>query len=290
MEIFFSRLDTQITLVRSQHCKAHQGSAHNQLTRSHLIGPRPLKLKPSYHEPSACLSTIIPVCCTSLEEARDTFDRLWNRCYHQFYTANDYFHASPSSQTFAAIVAGRDEYLKMSRVWLTSFEDFLSKNPLDERGKQGALALQIGQTFGDINFLILEHAHHLCETNFDRYISRYERIVALATKVLESTLSDLGDNAKHPSLYLDMHLVAPLNTVIYKYRGPFIRRKALRLLKSHPRREGVWDSIVASKVDEKVISREEDGLELVMSCHDVPEWSRVKGFMLDSMLKDKYKD
>ena len=60
-----------------------------------------------------------------------------------------------------------------------------------------------------------------------------------------------------------------------KCRHPVIRRKAVSLLYTAPRQEGVWDSILTARVAERLIGIEEAGLGTVVSCEDVPDWARI---------------
>ncbi|KAF2033696.1 hypothetical protein EK21DRAFT_58220 [Setomelanomma holmii] len=91
--------------------------------------------------------------------------------------------------------------------------------------------------------------------------------------------------------------IVPLFIVACRCRDPTIRRRAIALLLSYRRREGVWDSLGAGMVAAKCMAREEDlphithingidghgGVEALLvrnpdvrSCADVPEEKRVK--------------
>jgi len=74
---------------------------------------------------------------------------------------------------------------------------------------------------------------------------------------------------------LDMNIVAFLYAVSHKCRDPLVRRKAVARLKSHPRKEGIWDSVLTARVAERLISIEEEGLGEVTCCQDVPDWARI---------------
>ena len=99
---------------------------------------------------------------------------------------------------------------------------------------QGARVLQISQTFGDLNILVLERPDPFCETNFDRYLFHYQRVVTLARQVLESTGSYPRDIGKLLCFCLDIHIVERLYAVTHKCRDHLIRRGALRL-RNHTR-------------------------------------------------------
>ncbi|KAG0648633.1 Aspercryptin biosynthesis cluster N [Hyphodiscus hymeniophilus] len=62
------------------------------------------------------------------------------------------------------------------------------------------------------------------------------------------------------SFALDLGIVPPLFVVATKCRDRKLRREAIRLLMSAPRREGMWDSILCGKVGTWIMEVEEEGL------------------------------
>ena len=62
------------------------------------------------------------------------------------------------------------------------------------------------------------------------------------------------------SYALDIGIVPPLFVVATKCRDRRLRREAIRLLMSSPRREGMWDSILCGKVAMWIMEVEEEGL------------------------------
>ena len=96
------------------------------------------------------------------------------------------------------------------------------------------------------------------EEKFDDYNDVFAEIVDLA----EYSLNAL-EAAKPgtPKFQFDSHIVIPLHMVGHKCRDRAIRRRAISLLLSHPRREGVWDSTLAGGMAEWAMSIEEEQLE-----------------------------
>jgi hypothetical protein len=97
----------------------------------------------------------------------------------------------------------------------------------------------------------------------------------------------------HFSPSFELSPIVPLFVVGCRCRDPIIRRRAIALLLSYRRREGVWDSLGAGMVAAQCMKREENLdpgqpldlnnvarlLELstaIKSCSDVPESARVK--------------
>lgn len=81
----------------------------------------------------------------------------------------------------------------------------------------------------------------------------------------------------------DSGIIGPLYVVAVLCRNPKIRRKVLGLLEANPRREGVWDSVLAAKAATVIMNVEEEGLE----GDYIPEYSRLSGIGLTSDLQQR---
>ncbi|KAJ9145531.1 hypothetical protein NKR23_g5343 [Pleurostoma richardsiae] len=93
------------------------------------------------------------------------------------------------------------------------------------------------------------------ESRWDAYLAEFERLVCLSAVLLEKTRSILA-----PLVFVDMGIVMPMFFTATRCRHPQIRRYAANLLRLADRQEGVWHSIAAAAVAEKVIGVEEEGL------------------------------
>ena len=109
----------------------------------------------------------------------------------------------------------------------------------------------------------------------------------------DSHLQMLGNlaNAAAPlarikSFSLEMGTTVPLFTVATKCRDPRIRRKAIELMKT-PRREGIWYSVSAASVAERVVAIEE-GTRSVTEAEDVPEAARIRSVIMENVPREKH--
>ncbi|KAL9631285.1 MAG: hypothetical protein Q9164_005975 [Protoblastenia rupestris] len=218
-------------------------------------------------DPTLGLCPEIPTVFSSLEEARNSLDYHWNGCIRVCNREN--------VRQLTGSEADRQRYLKVFRDWRIAFEAFLKENVLDARSMQGARVLQMSQAFAIVSVHTLSGTRIFDETEWDHYLHDFDRIVTLAEET-SSNIDFSDDSQTRPLFFLDMNLVMPLYAVAHKCRDPSIRRRAVSLLKSSPRQEGIWDSILAARAAEKIISIEENGLGVVQSCHDVPESSRIR--------------
>ena len=98
---------------------------------------------------------------------------------------------------------------------------------------------------------------------YDIFLPEFKTIVHLAKQILnlehQIRLSkDEGVSPKVVFAFDNMGLITPLSIVGLKCREPKLRREAVRLLTTYPRREGVWDSAVTAELIRWVMSLEEE--------------------------------
>ncbi len=75
---------------------------------------------------------------------------------------------------------------------------------------------------------------------------------------------DDGDGYAHikASFALDLGIIPPLFVVATKCRDRRLRRDAINLLMSSPRREGMWDSVLCGRVARWIMEIEEEDLPI----------------------------
>jgi len=108
------------------------------------------------------------------------------------------------------------------------------------------------------------------EENFDTYNDVYADIINMAEYSLQALNSNMSSRLK---FQFDSHVVIPLYMTGYKCREPKIRRRAISLLLANPRREGVFDSLLAGKMTQLAMNIEEE----YMKNGRVPGWARIHG-------------
>jgi hypothetical protein len=105
------------------------------------------------------------------------------------------------------------------------------------------------------------------ECEYDVYLPRFREIVILAR-----SLSRNEPSQGHGTFSIDFGIVPALLTAVKSCWDRVVRREALGILKSSPRREGVWDGLLMAGIGERIIDIEEEGLEGEI----VPEYARVR--------------
>lgn len=171
--------------------------------------------------------------------------------------------------------------------WSAAFAHILDNRfgpGVSAQEKAGIAVLKMFQVMGQLLFLM---TFHDSEAAFDAFGPQFALIVDLATEVVgdeerraaarrcpdpskcvHRTLSaDSPGAGEHyrafhikPSFSADLGIVPPLYVVATKCRDPVIRRRAIQLLRSSSRREGMWDSQLSGLIGEWVASIEEEPL------------------------------
>ena len=126
--------------------------------------------------------------------------------------------------------------------------------------------------------------HQVCmelEEAWDDFQPLFTEIVELSAYTLNTL--DVAKSSG-PRFQFDSYVVIPLNMVAHKCREPRLRRRAISLLLSNARREGVWDSTAAGSCAAFAMEVEEK--HLVRG--KVPGWARIHGVVLETTKQPRY--
>lgn len=203
------------------------------------------------------LTAAVPARFSSLSHARDSIVHLMNLCL-RFIRPLQPLCYEPSPMPLSAF----DEQaalLSQLHVWHSRFSDYKAENASrmtpNERYASNLLEIQqlIAHSWVSIATMPFESAH-------DAHVSAYTKVVCLAEE-LSAIASSRDQRARYLNTFLlDIEIVGSLHWVAIKCRDPSVRRRAIAVLRSTYRREGLWDSKIATAVAERTIAIEEIGL------------------------------
>jgi hypothetical protein len=149
--------------------------------------------------------------------------------------------------------------------WKFCWENFLEKYP-EEKNTLAAALLDMAFMTSNVH---LSTALAGDITVYDHYTEQMEKIVQHCEKMLVL----LHKQAKEKVTFMfDSGTLLPLYYVALSCRVPKIRRRAINILLSWPRREGVSDSLFAGKTAEWIVGIEEEN----MVDGYVPGWARIR--------------
>jgi hypothetical protein len=109
------------------------------------------------------------------------------------------------------------------------------------------------------------------ECRYDSSIAQFKRIVELSEEICFA----IRQNGEASDYSLDLGYLAATFIAAIRCRDPSLRRRAIAVLVSHSRREGMWESTVAGAIARRWMQLEEDGLGEIQSAAQVPEWKRI---------------
>lgn len=246
-----------------------------------------------------------PIVFHSLADARETLE-IYTYYYRQRNMGLQHERTkaeqhSPFSESIElvnglnhAAVALRDVSISLLDRWSTALDDFLHERsaPLTDRERRGLAVLQLRKIDCLISLDIFEPAGQAeagDNVDWDKYCGLFAEMVTLGESIVgfSPILSPFhpSDAASFPpsstpkTFSLDLGIIAAMFNVAVRCRDPHIRRRAVRVLRTSAVQEGVWNSAVVAAIADKWIEIEEEGLDIVASCADVPAVVRVSDFL-----------
>ena len=231
-----------------------------------------------------CFGEKIPWMFRNVQEARNSFEYQETQC-HRFFRQIEYHQMND-----LAFELERRRRLNNINNWYSVFEQFVETSA----SKLSATQFQAMRMLQTRYFVLLDTLSVMDLTNemtWDEHIDLHVRITDLAAAVSGDTTYNNTLNGKAvPVFSLDNGIAGPLFHVIRRCRDPWIRRKALSIWRATPRQEGLWDGFLALKVAERMMYLEEDGLESVRCCADIPRCSRIAALGFEMHRQEKRGD
>ncbi|KAF2722659.1 hypothetical protein K431DRAFT_283797 [Polychaeton citri CBS 116435] len=215
----------------------------------------------------------------SAKQARDSMVHLMNLCL-RFIRSMKYHKYNQSSITpdhLAEQARLRNELYR----WRSVFETYLARTAyqLTPDDIYAANVLEIHRLVAMTWLCVVTSPEEIMHDTFNR---EFETIVSLAEQML-SVASSRQQAPKHASSFLfDMEMVSPLYWVGIKCRHPRTRRRAIAVLRSVHRREGLWDSNMAAAVAQRCMELEEVGLSTLDGSELPSENMRIHNSYLQS--------
>lgn len=169
--------------------------------------------------------------------------------------------------TLARYQAEKIKCADLLEKWHWHFEEVIAR----AEDRESPAILNMKCWYAAMQVLIKAEGYGL-ETRYDRYTYIFEECLRYAKQISDKLLR--GDE-KHSFSY-DFGYLIPVYMCAVRCRDPILRRRALGILQSHPRQEGIWESTAAAAVAAQWIAMEEEGLDILTCAADVPEHQRIR--------------
>lgn len=210
---------------------------------------------------------------SSIEEARAMFE------YSLYsFTSSDPAGSSSGTETSTELELLQDRVdhftvlIEKFSIALRAFMD--TRGPyLTPREKIASAALQLHV----LNSYVSLYSEYLPETSrphINVLLPKMKEMVSLCEKII-TYVSD-GTEAveqQRTSFCLDIGYVIPLYTVASQCPDMATRWRAIALLRSQPRQEGLWNSLVVAKAAERILGIEESMGEQLVPCAQIASQS-----------------
>ncbi|KAH6682480.1 hypothetical protein B0J14DRAFT_573682 [Halenospora varia] len=247
LRLIFTRLDTQASQMIAGRSRQlyYADSGHFKESASSTRLP-----------PGSIARTL-----TSIENARDALDDIWTSATSSLESLS-----SPAKMQMSMDLI-RSETLLRLKVWIRDFKDLIgnlerTKAIMPDTQKE-IHAANLQWNFVRIAFSVDHIRAATDETVWDAFLPEYESMLGHAEAIFElsrsNTSSQAGVGEDQPIFTLDTSILFPLYFIAVKCRQSTIRRRAIALLNSEMRREGLWSSKIMALVAERVVEIEEQG-------------------------------
>ena len=151
-----------------------------------------------------------------------------------------------------------EKYSAQLRDWNLAYENFMNAKSHSFTSKQirGAALLKILHTTAYVMAACnppVEDYRDMAEalygsTACHKFTKEFQTIINLSRSLITTAEQDARNGIPSLTFSTDLGLIGPLYFVAGKCRIQSIRNQAVELLGRYPRKEGMWDSVTASKV------------------------------------------
>lgn len=212
---------------------------------------------------------------SSIEEARTSIAKYRNHILHFFQRYASLLDPSITKENARALQAERVSLSQYYKSWCIAFDNagFPPSHP-------EVLIMEMYRAVVDLIRTLVPSPD---ETKWDTSCAHFTRLVTLGEEFLVTAPSsacapsESREGFIRPTFALSHGIVTPLFMTCTRCRDPSLRRRALRILQTCNRKEGIWDSARSARVAERVIQIEENRAGgVVESAADVPNWARIQ--------------
>lgn len=215
----------------------------------------------------------VPDTFNSIEEARNSYNDCMSSIIHESKCRSlTESENSPNGDDIAEMHMINEFELQK---WSETFEEFRAREEknMTELERRNCIVIELQSIAVHIWALATSFPS---EMEFDSWMPKFQKLVDLGSFLVTTKhlLVAPGQIPYYPKI--DIGLILPMFLVASRCRDPKLRREAIEVIRNGPRQEGVWNGAILASVAERIIEIEEDGLETIRGCEDVPVHARVK--------------
>ncbi|KAL4735900.1 hypothetical protein BDV11DRAFT_211666 [Aspergillus similis] len=177
----------------------------------------------------------------------------------------------PLPSSFNGIVLGQLEK------WSRLFENMLQQNSFYVTDPDTYPLVSLLRLQHTIAWILLGSCGPGREMEYDNFLPQFHQCMALVGDV--AAAHERYPRSSKLTFTPEIGIVPVLYIIGVKCRHPLVRRGVLGILRRHPIREAVWDSISTARVVERVIEIEEGASregEMIQSMAQIHVWQRIE--------------
>lgn len=269
IETLLIRMESQMLSVDHTHSISNsRSSSYAPIVNENTIELHPPILTRAYSD--------IPESFTSSADAQDRLE-FYNHLYNLASTGtwSELTIIDPYSDALDRWSAAMNAYY-LKRVASLSGSEMFTTRVLEVYRLINAMALDAMSRYSTFDSPIV----------WDNYTGVFSEAVGLIEGLQQSFQGTAAETNCEPIFTLNLGIVGPLYHIAMQCRDPHIRRRAIRVLYTWHRREGVRDSVLAARAAEAIMIAEEDG-QIIHTCSDIPAWRRITAVVIDYQLDKK---
>jgi hypothetical protein len=244
------------------------------------IGRQRLLTDTSMDDESMGYHLNIPPTFSSLNEARNTLEYLWTsiaRNTRGLPQELSQYNELPLLMPSVNILM--HSLIEKTKQWSRAFDSYLRRNSttLDETAQLAIHTLRMQCIISSV-YLNLDYSQVLFdEMVWDKYEREFELMLTHATFASKILTKLSGPDKAFSKFSVDTGILYPLCIIANRCRDSALRRKAIALIESSPRQEGILPPSVTAMLAKRTMELEEEQLGEVVTCADVPNWARIAG-------------
>lgn len=164
----------------------------------------------------------------------------------------------------------KQRFLEDFRNWRNAFQPLWRASQSISGSKNFMTAVALEMRSKSL-FISLLGNHFIGDGVYDALTAHFREVVDLAKMFVKN--EKLQNDSQRASFTFDDPFIGSVYFVILKCRDQSLRREAIAILQSHPRRDGVMDSVLMAKIGTMHMNIEEAESE----GNYIPEHARIRG-------------
>jgi hypothetical protein len=215
----------------------------------------------------------IPLSFSSIEEAKNFFE--YGRCLFM-NSHGGHLSYDPVPVNSLAAFEGSEAHINHAATLLSKFSLALQKFSESKGGfltQKEDIAISVLKLHVLNAYVSLYVLPPKFPSQWDKAMPQMEEMLMLGEKIISLTSLDDGQRAQ-TTFCLDVGIIVPLFTVATQCQDLSMRRKAIVLLRSTSRQEGLWNNLLTAKAAERILEIEESMLEETNACTNFPDLAR----------------